>query len=236
MNTIAIRCGIAGVACCLAGTIALTQGQAPPPGDFLKRPRARGTGPSSASPAGANGLGRQLARIHALWTLEGLTSLDAALARALLTDRDPQIRIQAMRASESLYKASAAGKTLAADYRAMTSDVDPSVAIQAMLTMHLLKVPQYEAVIRATAAASTARGVKEIGRQLLQPGRAPHHADRHRAERRAMGRSAGADLPDARRQVAARSRLLVLKVRTDTGDRAESRGVSYSLLRQRSPI
>src|SRR5688572_687222 len=46
-----------------------------------------------------------LARVHALWTLEGLGSLDAALARELLNDADPVIRAQAIRASESLYKA-----------------------------------------------------------------------------------------------------------------------------------
>ena len=46
----------------------------------------------------------QLARIHALWTLEGLDSLDAGLARQLMKDADPQIRIQAIRASETLYK------------------------------------------------------------------------------------------------------------------------------------
>src|SRR6185503_20063742 len=91
------------------------------------------------------------------------------LARELLNDRDPQIRIQAIRASESLYKASAAGKTFAADYLVMTTDADPNVAIQAMLTLNLLKVTQSAEIIRATAVASAVRGVKEIGRQLLQP-------------------------------------------------------------------
>ena len=47
----------------------------------------------------------QLARIHAMWTLEGLGALDAALVRELLKNTDPKIRIQAIRASESLYKA-----------------------------------------------------------------------------------------------------------------------------------
>ena len=47
----------------------------------------------------------QLARIHALWTLEGLASADAALVRELMKHGDPQIRIQSIRASETLYKA-----------------------------------------------------------------------------------------------------------------------------------
>ena len=49
----------------------------------------------------ARSSGNQLARIHALWTLEGLGSLDAALARELMKSPDPQIRIQAIRASET---------------------------------------------------------------------------------------------------------------------------------------
>jgi mono/diheme cytochrome c family protein len=112
---------------------------------------------------------KPLGRIHALWTLEGLNALDAPLARELMKDGDPHIRVQAIRASESLYKANAAGRTFAADYRAMTKDADPDVAIQAMLTLNLLKVPQSADLIRAVAGASALRGVKEIGRQLLQP-------------------------------------------------------------------
>ena len=46
-----------------------------------------------------------LGRFHAMWTLEGLGALDAALARDLLRDPNPLVRVQAIRASESLYKA-----------------------------------------------------------------------------------------------------------------------------------
>ena len=49
--------------------------------------------------------GDQLGRIHALWTLDGLAATDATLVRQLMEDRDPQIRIQSIRASETLYKA-----------------------------------------------------------------------------------------------------------------------------------
>ena len=111
----------------------------------------------------------QLARIHALWTLEGLSSLDAVLVRELLKDSDPQIRVQAVRASESLYKADQAGKSFGTDYAAMTKDPDPNVVIQAMLTLNLHKVPRYSQLIRTTMDTAQARGVKEIGRQLLQP-------------------------------------------------------------------
>jgi mono/diheme cytochrome c family protein len=112
----------------------------------------------------------QLARIHAVWTLEGLGALDARLARELMKSPDPQIRIQAIRASESLYKPSPGDKTLANDYRALTKDADHQVVIQALLTLNLHKVPGSAALIESTMKASAVRGVKEIGAQLLKPG------------------------------------------------------------------
>jgi mono/diheme cytochrome c family protein/glucose/arabinose dehydrogenase len=112
----------------------------------------------------------QLARIHALWTLEGLDSLDARLVRELMESPDPKIRIQAIRASETLYKSG--DKSFAADYRAMTKDADPEVVIQAMLTLNLQRVPQAREVIQATSTGATARGVREIGSQILRPGNA----------------------------------------------------------------
>jgi mono/diheme cytochrome c family protein/glucose/arabinose dehydrogenase len=113
--------------------------------------------------------GNQLARIHALWTLEGLQSLDAALARELMKSPDPQIRIQAIRASETLFTAKDA--SFANDYKAMLEDRDPNVVIQAMLTLNLHRIPDAEKMIRATVAAATARGVREIGTQILKPSR-----------------------------------------------------------------
>ena len=59
-----------------------------------------------------------LARFHALWTLEGLGALDAALSRQLMEDRQPRMRIQAIRASETLYKAG--DRSLGADYERLT--------------------------------------------------------------------------------------------------------------------
>lgn len=109
----------------------------------------------------------QLARIHALWTLEGLGAMDAAFVRAQMKNADPKIRIQAIRASETLYKAG--DKTFADDYRALVKDADTEVVIQAMLTMNLHRVPQAAATIEETRTASAARGVKEIGEQLLRP-------------------------------------------------------------------
>src|SRR5688572_10016007 len=63
-----------------------------------------------------------VARFHALWTLEGLNALDAGLVREQFKDPNPRMRVQAIRASETLYKTGS--RAFADDYRAMTKDPD----------------------------------------------------------------------------------------------------------------
>ena len=115
----------------------------------------------------AKGPDNLLARVHAMWTLEGLGALDAALARQLMKDPSPRMRVQAIRASETLYKAG--DKSFADDYRAMTKDTDADVALQAMLTANTLKTTDAPAVIQSAMDANKARGVQEIGKILLTP-------------------------------------------------------------------
>ena len=110
--------------------------------------------------------GNLLARVHALWTLEGLGALDVPFVREQMRDDDPRMRVQAIRASETLYKA--AQRELADDYRAMTRDRDPDVALQALLTVNLFKLPNAEDLIRETMASNEARGIQEIGQRILQ--------------------------------------------------------------------
>lgn len=110
---------------------------------------------------------RELARMHALWTLEGLGALDAALVREQLTRGTAALRVQAIRASESLYKAG--DRSFADDYRALLGDSAAEVVIQAMLTLNLHDIPRHETLIRTTAARHPARGVREIGAQILTP-------------------------------------------------------------------
>ncbi len=109
----------------------------------------------------------QLARVHALWTIEGLGALTPALVRELLHDSDPQIRIQAMRASETLYKAG--DRSFAADYRALTQDKDADVVVHAMLTLNLFKTPDAAAAVKSAMEASKARGVQFVADRILNP-------------------------------------------------------------------
>lgn len=108
-----------------------------------------------------------LARFHALWSLEGLNALDAGLVRELLKDPNPRIRIQAMRAGETIYKKG--DKTLAANYAAMFKDSNTDVLIQAMLSAKLLQLTDLEKQIKAVLAQNQAKGVRLVGEQILAP-------------------------------------------------------------------
>jgi mono/diheme cytochrome c family protein/glucose/arabinose dehydrogenase len=110
----------------------------------------------------------RLARLHALWTLEGLGSLDAALARQVLKDADAGMRIQAIRATESLYKAG--NTSFAADWRAIAeADKDPDVLIQAMLTLQHLKVPGVAETVTSVRNLRTVRGIEWVAERILNP-------------------------------------------------------------------
>lgn len=109
----------------------------------------------------------QLARTHALWSLEGLGALKAGVAQRLLADASPRMRVQALRASETLYKAG--DKSLEADYKKSLSDPDANVAVQSMLTAKFLKLHDLEASIKTVMATNKAAGVKLVGEQILTP-------------------------------------------------------------------
>jgi len=108
-----------------------------------------------------------LARFHALWCLEGLGKLTPELLQELFKDPNPRMRIQAMRASETLYKAG--NKSFSDDYLHFLKDEDPNVAIQAILTANVLKVPELESHLKSLLKTNKARGVQTIGAQVLNP-------------------------------------------------------------------
>lgn len=109
----------------------------------------------------------QLARTHALWTLEGLGALKTGTAQKLMADANPRLRVQALRAGETLYKAG--DKSLEADYRKALTDPSADVTVQAMLSAKFLKLPELEASIKNTLAINKAAGVKLVGEQILTP-------------------------------------------------------------------
>jgi mono/diheme cytochrome c family protein/glucose/arabinose dehydrogenase len=110
------------------------------------------------------GGGNVLARLHALWTLEGLGALTPATVRLVMSDSIPRMRQHGIRASETLYKRG--DRSFAADYRALAGDPDPDVVIQALLTMSTLRVSEREAAVRSAIDSTAARGVQFIATSL----------------------------------------------------------------------
>ena len=122
---------------------------------------------TAREPEGPGNPASLLGRFHALWTLEGLGALDAALVRQQMKDANPRMRIQAIRASESLYKSG--DRSFADDYRALARDSSPDVVIQSLMTMNTLKVANANAAIQSALDANKARGVQLVGNAILNP-------------------------------------------------------------------
>ncbi|MGB5553673.1 MAG: c-type cytochrome [Flavobacteriaceae bacterium] len=108
-----------------------------------------------------------LARFHALWSLEGLGMLKPAMVDDLFKDPEPRMRIQAIRASESLYKSGK--KSLGNAYLSLVGDPNVDVAIQAMLTANILKVLSLDTKIEAVLKTNKAKGIQTIGAQIVNP-------------------------------------------------------------------
>jgi mono/diheme cytochrome c family protein len=90
----------------------------------------------------------------------------------MLSDANPGMRIQALRASESLYKAGEV--SLAADLtRIATKDPDTDVVIQAMLTLNHLKVPGAPDAIASARDARKSKGAAWVAERILAPPAAP---------------------------------------------------------------
>jgi mono/diheme cytochrome c family protein/glucose/arabinose dehydrogenase len=103
-----------------------------------------------------------LARLHALWTLEGLGALTSDQVLAALKDSSPMLRRAAIRAGESLTDTS-----LETSVIALTKDSDPSVITQALLTAKQLKWKDHAKLINLTALTTPSKGVKELASQML---------------------------------------------------------------------
>jgi mono/diheme cytochrome c family protein len=76
-----------------------------------------------------------LERLHALWTLEGLHSLDVPLLKKALHDKDPRVRVAAIRLCEPYLKQN--NQVVFEALKALASDPDPEVAQQLLLTFRI---------------------------------------------------------------------------------------------------
>lgn len=110
-----------------------------------------------------------LARFHALWVLEGIGKLESALVKEQMKDPNPRMRIQAMWASETLYKAG--DKSLAKNYLELMNDADLNVKMRAMMTGRLLKIEGTNQVVKKILAEDkdSIAGLQLVGKQVLDP-------------------------------------------------------------------
>lgn len=106
-----------------------------------------------------------LARMHAMWTLEGLGALTPEMIHSKLHDENPMVRASAIRAAETLLKK---GNTeLVAEIKTLSHDTDPSVVMQVIMTSKLLNWPDWKKEAQSLIFTSPSAGVHEIGGQLL---------------------------------------------------------------------
>ena len=110
-----------------------------------------------------------LARVHALWTLEGLGALTPEIIAGKLEDEAPEVRVSAIRASERLLKSGSADG-LKEKILAKKDDRDPGVAKQVFLTGKLLEWPEWRDVAQA-ATKSEVEGIRTIANLALRPPR-----------------------------------------------------------------
>jgi mono/diheme cytochrome c family protein len=106
--------------------------------------------------------------MHALWTLEGLEAASPKLVVALLKDAHPQVRVSAVRVSESLCKAG--DLSLKPEVMALAKDADPTVALQVLLTGKLLNWEKWTEVANKWIAESSSKGFQELGKMALSAG------------------------------------------------------------------
>ena len=89
-----------------------------------------------------------VARLHALWTLEGLGELDASLLLDAFDDPHPALREHAIRLAEERV----VGRQLRAKLLKLLDDPDEGVQLQALLTLGSFSDPSTAAAIGRTAS------------------------------------------------------------------------------------
>ncbi len=109
-----------------------------------------------------------IARMHALWTLEGLEAATPGIVRAALKDADPQVRVSGIRVSESLWKAG--DKSLQGDVIALAKDPDPTVALQVLLTGKLLAWEKWNDQAAKLISESPSKGYQDLGKMAMAAG------------------------------------------------------------------
>jgi len=88
-----------------------------------------------------------LGRLHALWTLEGMHRLDAAILTTALADKDSHIRAAAIRMCEPMLFSKDASPRVLPQVLNLAGDSEPHVRLQFVLTVGQLGTPQTDGLI-----------------------------------------------------------------------------------------
>lgn len=105
-----------------------------------------------------------LGRLHALWTLDGLDSIDAQLLAKTMADTDPIVRAAAIRISEDFIDSDRAlDKAIAK----LANDADPNVLIQVILSVSRGGHPDAKSLVENIVLAnSNNTAITSIAQQL----------------------------------------------------------------------
>lgn len=107
---------------------------------------------------------KPLARLHALWTLEGLDAVDKGLLARAFSDEDPRLRSAALRIAEA---SMADDRTHDALIQSLAADEDPNVLIQTVLSVSRGVHPEAPAITEAVVSNERANdSVKSIAGQV----------------------------------------------------------------------
>jgi mono/diheme cytochrome c family protein len=123
-----------------------------------------------------------LARLHALWTLDGMDAVDNFLLADKLKDEDPRLRAAAVRIAEPLIRRGDPA-TLAL-IRAAGDDADPAVAEQVALSLFYTQPKGADAMIDAVIQANSHTSKENVIGEIIGGFREEIAKDRAEAERK----------------------------------------------------
>ena len=106
------------------------------------------------------------AKLHALWTLEGLDSADKNIVSVASKDKEPRVRAASARVSEALFKAG--DNSIPELVYALAKDSSPDVKIQALLTAKYLKLEDWQAKAEEITKDDTSDASLQIRHALLR--------------------------------------------------------------------
>jgi len=97
-----------------------------------------------------------LARVHALWALDGLGGLDKPTVLAALADQDARVCAAAVRVAEKFLKPTAEAEVVG-KLAALAARTEPAVRLQLALSLGEAKMPAADAAMRALLIAAGAQ-------------------------------------------------------------------------------